>query len=185
MLEISHLNVTKCRESLPGTDWALVSTNDGKKYYYNNKTKVSSWQIPAEVKDFGKKLEERAMESVASVPSADLTEKGSDLTSLSAPAISNGGRDAASLKTTNFGSSALDLVKKKLHDSGMPVSSTITSEANSGKTTEVTPSGESGNSTGKVKDAPGAGALSDSSSDSEDEDSGPSKEECSKQFKVF
>jgi len=170
-------------ESLPGTDWALVSTNDGKKYYYNNKTKVSSWQIPAEVKDFGKKLEERAMESVASVPSADLTEKGSDLTSLSAPAISNGGRDAASLKTTNFGSSALDLVKKKLHDSGMPVSSTITSEANSGKTTEVTPSGESGNSTGKVKDAPGAGALSDSSSDSEDEDSGPSKEECSKQFK--
>ncbi|CAH8261104.1 unnamed protein product [Arabidopsis lyrata] len=170
-------------EDLPGTDWALVSTNDGKKYYYNNKTKVSSWQIPAEVKDLGKKPEERAMESVASVPSADFTEKGSDLSSLSAPAISNGGRDAASLKTTNFGSSALDLVKKKLHDSGVPVSSTTTSEANGGKASEVTPSGESGNGTGKIKDAPGAGELSDSSSDSEDEDSGPSKEECFKQFK--
>ncbi|KAG7582597.1 FF domain superfamily [Arabidopsis suecica] len=170
-------------EDLPGTDWALVSTNDGKKYYYNNKTKVSSWQIPAEVKDLGKKLEERAMESVASVPSADFTEKGSDLSSLSAPAISNGGRDAASLKTTNFGSSALDLVKKKLHDSGVPVSSTSTSEANGGKASEVTPSGESGNGTGKIKDASGAGELSDSSSDSEDEDSGPSKEECFKQFK--
>ncbi|KAL1197689.1 Pre-mRNA-processing protein 40C [Cardamine amara subsp. amara] len=170
-------------ENLPGTDWALVSTNDGKKYYYNNKTKVSSWQIPAEVKDLGKKPEERSMESLASVPSADLTEKGSDQLSLSAPAISNGGRDAASLKSTNFGSSALDLVKKKLHDSGVPVSSTTTSEGNGGKAIEVTPSGESGNGTGKVKDAPGAGELSDSSSDSEDEDSGPSKEECFKQFK--
>ncbi|OMO72664.1 hypothetical protein COLO4_27510 [Corchorus olitorius] len=27
-------------EQLAGTDWALVTTNDGKKYYYNNKTKV-------------------------------------------------------------------------------------------------------------------------------------------------
>ncbi|MCI09763.1 pre-mRNA-processing protein 40C-like, partial [Trifolium medium] len=24
---------------LPGTDWQLVSTSDGKKYYYNNRTK--------------------------------------------------------------------------------------------------------------------------------------------------
>lgn len=126
------------------------------------------------------------MEAIASAPSADLTEKGSDQLSLNAPAISSGGRDAASLRTTNFpGPSALDLVKKKLHDSGVPVSSTKTSEANGGKAIEVTPSGESGNGTGKIKDAPGDGDLSDSSSDSEDEDSGPSKEECIKQFKVF
>ncbi|CAH2053273.1 unnamed protein product [Thlaspi arvense] len=171
-------------ENLPGTHWALVSTNDGKKYYYNNKTKVSSWQIPAEVKDLVKKPEERFTESLASVPRADLTEKGSDQSSLNAPAITNGGRDAVSLRTTNFpGSSALDLVKKKLHDSGVPVSSTTASEANGGKANEATPSGESGNSMGRVKDAPGAGDLSDSSSDSEVEDSGPSKEECVKQFK--
>lgn len=144
---------------------------------------VSSWQIPAEVKDLVKKPEERSTESLASVPSADLTEKSSDQSSLNAPAISNGGRDAASLRTTIFpGSSALDLVKKKLHDSGVPVSSTTTSEANSGKAIEVTPSGESGNGMGKVKDA---GDLSDSSSDSEDEDSGPSREECIKKFKVL
>lgn len=67
----------------------------------------------------------------------------------------------------------------------MPVSSTTTSEANGGKANEVTPSGESGDGAGKVKDAPGAGDLSDSTSDSEDEDSGPSKEECIKQFKVL
>lgn len=161
-----------------------MSTNDGKKYYYNNKTKVSRWQIPAEVKDLGKQAEERAMESLATVPSADF-EKGSDQSSLSAPAINNGGRDAASLKTTNFAPSALDLVKKKLNDSGVPVSSTTTSEVNDGKAIEVTPVGESGNGMGKVKDAPGAGDLSDSTSDSEDEDSGPSKEECFKQFKVL
>lgn len=147
---------------------------------------VSSWQIPVEVKDLVKKPEERSMESLASVPRADLTEKSSDQSSLNAPAISNGGRDATSLRTTNFpGSSALDLVKKKLHDSGVPVSSTTTSEANGGKAIEVTPSGESGNGMGKVKDAPGAGDLSDSSSDSENEESGPSKEECTKQFKVL
>jgi hypothetical protein len=28
------------REKLTGTDWALVSTNDGKKYYYNTKNQV-------------------------------------------------------------------------------------------------------------------------------------------------
>ena len=28
------------RVNLPGTDWVLVSTSDGKKYYYNSKTKV-------------------------------------------------------------------------------------------------------------------------------------------------
>ncbi|CAF1932387.1 hypothetical protein HID58_067621 [Brassica napus] len=171
-------------ENIHGTDWALVSTNDGKKYYYNNKTKVSSWQIPPEVKDLVKKMEERSTESLASVPSADLTEKGSEQSSLSAPAINNGGRDAVSLRTTIVpGFSALDLVKKKLHDSGVPVSSTTTSEANGGKSNEVTPSGESGDGMGKVKDAPGGGDLSDSTSDSEDEDSGPSKEECIKQFK--
>ncbi|CAN8258729.1 unnamed protein product [Cochlearia groenlandica] len=172
-------------ENLHGTDWALVSTNDGKKYYYNNKTKVSSWQIPSEVKDLVKKVDERPAEILAPVPSADITVKVSDQLSLNAPAISNGGRDSTSLRTTNFpGSSALDLVKKKLHDSGLPLSSTTTSEANGGKAIEaVTPSIESGNGTGKVKDVPGAGDLYDSSSDSEDEDSGPSKEECIKQFK--
>ncbi|KAF8050056.1 hypothetical protein N665_2057s0003 [Sinapis alba] len=171
-------------ENLHGTDWALVSTNDGKKYYYNNKTKVSSWQIPAEVKDLVKKTEERSAESLASVPGADLTEKGSEQSSLDAPAITNGGRDAASLRPTVVpGFSALDLVKRKLHDSGVPVSSTTTSEANGGKANEATPSGESGDGMGKVKDAPGAGDLSDSTSDSEDEDSGPSKEECINQFK--
>lgn len=30
------------RERLAGTDWALVATNDGQKYYYNTKTKVQS-----------------------------------------------------------------------------------------------------------------------------------------------
>ncbi|KAM7469951.1 hypothetical protein LguiA_008134 [Lonicera macranthoides] len=33
-------------EKLAGTDWALVTTNDGKKYYYNTKTKCFSNYLP-------------------------------------------------------------------------------------------------------------------------------------------
>lgn len=32
--------VLMLREKLTGTDWALVTTDDGKNYYYNTKTKV-------------------------------------------------------------------------------------------------------------------------------------------------
>jgi hypothetical protein len=37
----SYLMFSCCRVDLPGTDWQLVSTSDGKKYYYNNRTKVT------------------------------------------------------------------------------------------------------------------------------------------------
>jgi hypothetical protein len=30
------------RDKLAGTDWSIVSTSDGKKYYYDNKQKVRS-----------------------------------------------------------------------------------------------------------------------------------------------
>jgi len=38
LLTFCHFNFN--RIDLPGTDWRLVSTSDGKKYYYNNLTKV-------------------------------------------------------------------------------------------------------------------------------------------------
>ncbi|XP_022776500.1 pre-mRNA-processing protein 40C isoform X2 [Durio zibethinus] len=180
-------------EQLVGTDWALVTTNDGKKYYYNSKTKISSWQIPSEVAESRKKQDsDLSKENAVPVPNIDVvTEKGSTPISLSAPAVNTGGRDAMPLRTSVVpgSSSALDLIKKKLQDSGVPSSSpvpvmpvTAAQELNGSRAVDV--KGLQGeNSKDKLKDATGDGNISDSSSDSEDTDNGPSKEECVMQFK--
>ena len=124
-----------------------------------------------------------------------LSDKGSGMITLNTPAINTGGRDAAALKSSSVqsSSSALDLIKKKLQDSTTPVTSSIPapsvqsgSEANGSKTAESTAKGlQSENSKDKQKDANGDANISDTSSDSEDEDSGPSKEERINQFKVY
>ncbi|KAL5761373.1 hypothetical protein ACOSP7_017637 [Xanthoceras sorbifolium] len=182
-------------EYLAGTDWALVSTNDGKKYYYNSKIKVSSWQIPSEVTELRKKQDDGiSKEHIMSDPNTNiLIEKGSAPTCLSAPAVNTGGRDAAALRSSGVpgSSSALDLIKKKLQDSGTPVNSTpdpvstgtMVSELNGSRAVEGTVKGlQSENSKEKLKDANGDGNMSDSSSDSEDGGSGPRKE-CVMKFK--
>ncbi|KAF5775736.1 putative WW domain, FF domain, WW domain superfamily, FF domain superfamily protein [Helianthus annuus] len=127
-----------------GTDWSMVTTNDGKRYYYNAKTKLSSWQIPADVAELRKKQESDALkeQSIAVQNVTTLTEKGSGPLSLNAPAITTGGRDA------------------------IPPG----------------PHGENGKD--KVKDDNGDGNVSNSSSDSDDVDTGPTKEERAIQFKV-
>ncbi|KAJ4839439.1 Pre-mRNA-processing protein 40C [Turnera subulata] len=182
-------------ESLAGTDWAVVTTNDGKKYYYNNKTKSSSWQVPNEVVELRKKQEhDLSIEHAVPVPTSEvMTEKGSVPVSLSAPAINTGGRDANPLRTSGVqgASSALDLIKKKLQDSGAPVTSagsvslgTAVSESNGLKAVEGAAKGlSSDNGKDKPKDAHVDGNISDSSTDSEDEDDGPTKEECIAKFK--
>ncbi|XP_004236882.1 pre-mRNA-processing protein 40C isoform X1 [Solanum lycopersicum] len=183
-------------ERLAGTDWALVATNDGQKYYYNTKTKLSSWQIPIEVTELKKKHDADALQ--AQSPSIlnvnESAEKGSAPISLSIPAVSTGGRDATSLRPSLVpGSSALDLVKKKLMDFGTPLavsspapasSGVISSEVNGSKALESTtriPQKE--NSKEKSKEANDNGNLSESSSDSEDDESVPTKEDCIIQFK--
>ncbi|KAF3431769.1 hypothetical protein FNV43_RR26505 [Rhamnella rubrinervis] len=183
------------RVNLPGTDWVLVTTTDGKKYYYNNKTKVSSWQIPNEVTELRKKQEgEISKENLTSLPNTNVVEKGSSTITLNTPAINTGGRDAMTLRPSGVQTSspsALDLIKKKLQDSGAPVTSPVSapsgiagSESNGSRAVEVTSRGQpSENSKDRLKDANGDGTLSDSSSDSEDADSGPTKEECIIQFK--
>ncbi|KAA8532296.1 hypothetical protein F0562_032329 [Nyssa sinensis] len=183
-------------EKLVGTDWALVTTNDGKRYYYNTKTKLSSWQIPTVVTDLRKKQDDDALkEQSMSVTNTNvLTEKGSAPISLSTPAVNTGGRDATALRAPGLpgSSSALDLIKKKLQDPGAPASSSpvsglsgpAASELNGSRPVEATVKGsQSENSKDKLKDGNGVGNMSDSSSDSEDVDSGPTKEECIIQFK--
>lgn len=183
-------------EMVTGTDWALVTTNDGKKYYYNTKTEVSSWQVPAEVAELRKKLEADTLkESSMPVPNSDApNEKVTSTANLSAPALNTGGRDAIALRTSGApgSSSALDLVKKKLQESGAQVTSFPTTassgsallETNGSKSVEATVKGlQSEGSKDKPKDADGEGNISDSSSDSEDEDTGPTKEERILQFK--
>ncbi|CAI0405101.1 unnamed protein product [Linum tenue] len=184
-----------CRENLAGTHWALVTTNDGKKYYYNNITKVSSWQVPNEVVEWRKKQDDVLKEQAMPAPQANVsTDTGSTTVSLSTPAITTGGRDALALRGTSMPgtSSALDLIKKKLQDSGSPVTSSLapvssgvpTSESNGSKAVEAaTAKGmPSESSKDKLKDTNEDGNMSDSSSDTE-EDNGPTKEECIVQFK--
>lgn len=121
-----------------------------------------------------------------------MAEKGSTPISLSAPAVNTGGRDAMPLRplVVPGSSSALDLIKKKLQDPGVPSSSpapvtpvTATHELNGSRAVDVKGL-QSESNKDKLKDANGDGSISDSSSDSEDADSGPSKEECIMQFKV-
>ncbi|KAK9274753.1 hypothetical protein L1049_022005 [Liquidambar formosana] len=182
-------------EKLAGMDWALVSTNDGKKYYYNTKTKLSSWQIPTEVTELKKKQDGDALKDHSlPVPSTNILTEKESVPSLSAPAVNTGGRDATSLRPSVVpgSSSALDLIKKKLQDSGAPVTSSPVPassgpgalELNGLRAGETTVRGQqSENSKDKIKDANGDGNMSDSSSDSEDADSGPTKEQCIIQFK--
>lgn len=217
--------------NLSGTDWVLVTTSDGKKFYHNSKTKVwlifetfryakvflicvflgitsnkpwsillalshnqvSSWQIPNEVIEMRKKQDgETSKEHPVSVPNnSQMVEKESSPISLNAPAISTGGREAMAYKasTVQGSTSALDLIKKKLQDSGAPVTSSPVSgpsELNGSRGFESTPKvHQSENSKDKLHDTNGDGNMSDSSSDSEDADSGPTKEEGIIQFKVY
>ncbi|KAG8369709.1 hypothetical protein BUALT_Bualt14G0042100 [Buddleja alternifolia] len=172
-------------EKLAGTDWTLVTTNDGKRYYYNSTTQLSSWQIPTDVTELKRKQDADAMKtqsvSVTNINIVD--EKVSAPVSLSTPAINTGGRDAIALRpsTVSGTSSALDLIKKKLQDSGIPASTSPDPalDLNGSKPPESTVKGPQ-NENNKDKHN---GDMSDSSSDSEDEDRGPSKEECILQFK--
>ncbi|KAL9260342.1 Pre-mRNA-processing protein 40C-like protein [Drosera capensis] len=215
-------------EKLPGSDWAMVNTNDGKKYYYNSitkgentlkekgkqekglrkvrgkidvgvgscdmKRKISSWQIPTEVTELRKQQEsDNLKEYSASVTNSNtLQEKVSS--TLSAPALNNGGRESTALRNggTPGSSSTLDLIKKKLQDPGAPITSSPSSaaagptllDANGSRAVEAAVKGlQSENSKDKLKDTNADGNISDSSSDSEDEDSEPSIEERIIQFK--
>ncbi|KAI3713946.1 hypothetical protein L1987_72534 [Smallanthus sonchifolius] len=167
-------------EKCAGTDWSLVTTNDGKRYYYNAKTKLSSWQIPADVTELRKKQESDASkeQSISVQNVTALTEKGSGSLSLNAPAITTGGRDAIS----PVSASALDLIKKKLQDSTAPA--TTESDLNGSIPADQVGKGpHSENGKDKVKDDNGDGNNSNSSSDSDDVDTGPTKEERAIQFK--
>lgn len=180
-------------EKIAGTDWTSVITNNGKKYYYNTITKVSSWQMPDEVSESLKEKDTDALkgQQTSVVNSNLISEKGSASISLSAPAINTGGRDATALRPSSqmgSSSSALDLIKRKLQDSGGSPPATAPSpapaEANGTKALDEAAVPQNENSKDQIKDTDdGDGNMSDSSSDSEDVKSGPTKDECVIQFK--
>ncbi|KAJ0969000.1 hypothetical protein J5N97_021877 [Dioscorea zingiberensis] len=182
-------------EKLDGTDWTLVTTNDGKKYYYDTKNKVSSWQLPVEVAELRRNQDSGPLKGNASPVQnvAVVSDKGSTPVSLNAPALQTGGRDSLVLRTSAapVSSSALDLIKKKLQDAGTPVvasplpasSGPSAADLNGSRVVEAAVKGaQSTTSKDKVKDPNGDDNVSDSLSDS-DVESGPSKEECIIQFK--
>jgi len=177
-------------EKLTGTDWALVSTNDGKKYYYNTKNQATSWQVPPEVAELRKKQMQEATAKAAanSGQIANTAEKGPISFSLNVPAAATGGRESIGHKvsSTAFTSTALDLIKKKLQDSGAPMTASSLSSTGSGSgtaNTNGTTMAETGGKSQPSESNKEKPTVSDSSSDSDDEDTGPTKEECILQFK--
>lgn len=181
-------------EKLAGTNWTLVTTNDGKNYYYDEKTKVSSWQVPPEVIEMRRKKDNEPKESeTLEEKNSSVADNGAPSTTMSAPAAHTGGRESVALRSSGapVSSSALDLVKKKLQDAGAPIASSpipvsplpSISDVNSSKASDsAVKEPQTVNSKDKVKDANEDGNMSDSSSDTEDE-SGPTKDECLIQFK--
>ncbi|KAJ7568594.1 hypothetical protein O6H91_01G039500 [Diphasiastrum complanatum] len=182
-------------ERINGTDWALVITNDGKKYYYNTVTQVTSWQVPSEVTEFRKK---KVSEEVVSkqgpdnTPGATVADKGTVSFTLNMPAVSSGSRESIGYKgIVPTGATALDLIKKKLQDFGSPVTTNTTSTGPSPSgVTNGSSAGDSNN--GKVivpeenRETPKGtvdASSSDTSSESDDEVPEPSKEERVLQFK--
>ncbi|CAN6293176.1 unnamed protein product [Urochloa humidicola] len=182
-------------DKVAGTDWSIVTTSDGKKYYYDNKQKVSSWQLPPEVAELLKNVESGSLkEGLTSLQDAPATEnKGVISSDASTPAIQTGGRDSLPLRQTvaPTSPSALDLIKKKLQDAGassapspLSTSSSAVSELNGSKPADAALKGQQVSNNGeKSKDNNGDVNMSDSSSDSDDEEHGPSKEDCIRQFK--
>ncbi|CAM6095871.1 unnamed protein product [Calypogeia fissa] len=172
-------------ERLNGTDWALVTTNDGKKYYYNTKSQATSWQVPPEVLEHRKtQIEESVAKATADVAApGTMAEKSTISFSLNVPAAATGGREAGGHKVlvTN---TALDLIKRKLQDSGTPTSSPappgVGPTGNSGLMADaISNKLESAKIKGNTVDA----VSSESSSESDEDDPGPTKEERIVQFK--
>ncbi|OEL32715.1 Pre-mRNA-processing protein 40C [Dichanthelium oligosanthes] len=179
-------------DKLAGTDWSIVTTSDGKKYYYDNKQKVSSWQLPPEVAELLKNAEYGSC-STSLQDAATIENKGVISIDASTPAIQTGGRDSLPLQQTvaTASPSALDLIKKKLQDAGassapspLTMSSSAASELNGSKPADAALKGQQVSNNGeKSKDNNGDANVSDSSSDSDDDEHGPSKEDCIRQFK--
>lgn len=126
------------------------------------------------------------------VKSDTSTNKESGFTRLDTPAINLENHDLASSKSviSPLSSSALDSIKKKLQDSAtlentslIPAPVLDSSKLNGSNRGESTEQNESNKD--KPKDNNADNSLPDSSSDSDDLDSGPSKEQCILQFKVL
>ncbi|KAM3408609.1 hypothetical protein ACQJBY_001606 [Aegilops geniculata] len=182
-------------DKIAGTDWSIVTTSDGKKYYYDNKQKVSSWQLPPEVAELNKNADSGNLKgsSTSLQDAGTVANKGEASGEISTPAMQTGGRDSLPLRQTvaPASPSALDLIKKKLQDAGafsvsspLATPSSSASELNGSKPADGAPKEQQGSKNGeKSKDNNGNENMSDSSSDSDDEEHGPSKEDCIREFK--
>lgn len=156
---------------------------------------VSCWQLPPEIAELKKNQENDSLkENVTQLQNSGLLpDKGFVTVSASAPAALTGGRDSVALRTsgTPVSSSALDLIKKKLQDAGTPSTTPSpavgsgTSDLNGSKAVDAAAKGQQvSNNKDKPRGTDGDGLMSESSSDTDDEESGPTKEECIIQFKV-
>lgn len=170
-------------EMIGGTGWALVTTNDAKRYYYSKETQATSWQVPLEVSEYRKRqMEEASLKLSTGGQSVKANlEKGSVSFSLTVPGTGSLVREAHKAVAPTASSSALDLIKKKLQDSATPG---FVASDNAGSADGNSSRGQAAEGTKeKTKDNHAEKSSSESSSDSDDEERGPTKEECIAQFK--
>jgi transcription elongation regulator 1 len=165
--------------------------------YFLNDEQISSWQLPPEVAELNKNADSGSLKgsSTSLQDAGTIGNKGEISGEISTPAIQTGGRDSLPLRQTvaSASPSALDLIKKKLQDAGafsvsspLATPSSTASELNGSKPAEGAPKGQQGSNNGeKSKDNSGNENISDSSSDSDDEEHGPSKDDCIREFKVI
>lgn len=155
-------------------------------------SQASCWEVPLEVAELRKKKEEvSGKPRIESVPTGISTADKSPVSfTLNVPAAITGGREAMGHKAA--ANSALDLIKKKLQDSGAQMTVSPTTAIAPGAGNAVNGVAPVDASVGKgmvvdvVKDkaSKGDNASSDESSESEEEDLEPTKEQKVHEFKV-
>jgi transcription elongation regulator 1 len=151
---------------------------------------ATSWQVPPEVLEYRKKnivedLGGRPPTEVLAAPGTP-AEKSMVSFSLNIPAAATGGREAVNHKVL-VANTALDSIKRKLQDSGAPATSSPAPPnlgPSAGNTGIMADSAFVKSDGSRVKGGSVDAMSTDSSSESDDEDPEPSKEERLVQFKV-
>lgn len=50
--------MSTCSKKITGTEWQLITTNRGNEFFYHRKSKTSVWEMPQELQDAIKALNE-------------------------------------------------------------------------------------------------------------------------------
>lgn len=55
---MKEILTSTCSKKITGTEWQLITTNRGNEFFYHRKSKTSVWEMPQELQDAIKALNE-------------------------------------------------------------------------------------------------------------------------------